>query len=96
MSADALRVLSNGMQWRDIYVICSCGAWNTRSKWHIQIFHDRCYSCAKPLFKTNQELVHELGEHLWKKAWLEHQSTQSVNVELMALALELGEIRGLK
>lgn len=94
MSADAIRSLSRWCRWQSGYIVCLCGAWNTRDAWHILNYKDRCYSCAKPLFESEQDIIYQLGKHLWDKAYAEYRATNAGNLnrDLMDLALELARI----
>src|SRR5579859_691426 len=47
------RKLAFGMSDRQLpsYIICACGAWNSRSEHHIENYGDRCYMCRRGLFE---------------------------------------------
>jgi hypothetical protein len=47
----AFAEIAPGMRIQSGYVVCSCGAWNTRDDWHKETFKDNCYMCGKNLFK---------------------------------------------
>lgn len=92
MSADVTRVLATGMYWRCDYIVCRCSAWNARDAWHIRTYHDKCYGCGRPLFRTEESLIQDLGKHLWDKAYAEYQKSGERNIPLMDLAMELGRV----
>ena len=56
------RVLNYGIDSKMLphYLICNCGAWNTRDAWHIAAFTDHCYMCKTPLFRLPKELQQSL------------------------------------
>jgi hypothetical protein len=50
-AALAFAELALGMRVQSGYVVCPCGAWNTRDAWHKEIYKDKCYMCGRDLFK---------------------------------------------
>ena len=50
---DAERTPYSGCYWNCVghYLVCRCGAWNTRDAWHLLTYKDRCYMCGLPLFR---------------------------------------------
>ncbi len=60
MAAVEFKEISRCMRIQSGYIVCPCGAWNTRDDWHVQTFKNKCYSCSRNLFKQPEEKMKEL------------------------------------
>jgi hypothetical protein len=61
-TATEFKELARGMSMRSGYVVCSCGAWNSRDEWHITTFKNKCYMCKRDIFKKPEEKLREIFE----------------------------------